>query len=67
MKTINIKVPRGWHELDDTQLRYLFGMLADENSSAENFRVLLLLCLPHNLKVDEKKFCIKLGKSKLFS
>ena len=35
MKTINIKVPRGWHELDDRQLRYLFGLLADDYSSAE--------------------------------
>ena len=28
MKTINLIVPRGWHELDDKQLRYLFGLLA---------------------------------------
>ena len=35
MKTININVPRGWHELDDKQLRYLFGLLADDYSSAE--------------------------------
>ena len=30
MKTINLIVPRGWHELDDKQLRYLFGLLADD-------------------------------------
>ncbi|MBQ4917516.1 MAG: hypothetical protein IIU72_06110, partial [Muribaculaceae bacterium] len=35
MKTINLIVPRGWHELDDKQLRYLFGLLADDYSSAE--------------------------------
>ena len=35
MKTININVPRGWHDLDDKQLRYLFGLLADDYSSAE--------------------------------
>ena len=35
MKTININVPCGWHELDDKQLRYLFGLLADDYSSAE--------------------------------
>ena len=34
-KTINLIVPRGWHELDDKQLRYLFGLLADDYSSAE--------------------------------
>ena len=34
-KTINLTVPRGWHELDDKQLRYLFGLLVDDYSSAE--------------------------------
>ena len=34
-KTINLIVPRGWHELDDKPLRYLLGMLADDYSSAE--------------------------------
>ena len=42
MKTININVPREWHELDDKQLRYLFGLLADDYSSAE-IRTLCLL------------------------
>ena len=42
MKTINLIVPRGWHELDDKQLRYLFGLLADDYSSAE-IRTLCLL------------------------
>ena len=42
MKTINLIVPRGWHELDDKQLRYLFGLLADDYSSAE-IRTLYLL------------------------
>ncbi len=41
-KTINLIVPRGWHELDDKQLRYLFGLLADDYSSAE-IRTLCLL------------------------
>ena len=40
MKTII--VPRGWHELDDKQLRYLFGLLTDDYSSAE-IRTLCLL------------------------
>ena len=35
MKTINLIVPRGWHELDDKQLRYVFGLLADDYTSAE--------------------------------
>lgn len=43
MKTINIKVPREWHELDDKQLRYLFGLLADDYFSAE-IRTLCLFC-----------------------
>ena len=34
-KTINLIVSRGWHELDDKQLRYLFGLLADDYSSAK--------------------------------
>ena len=34
-KTINLTVPRGWHELDNKQLRYLFGLFADDYSSAE--------------------------------
>ena len=42
MKTINLIVPRGWHDLDDKQLRYLFGLLADDYSSAE-IRTLCLL------------------------
>ena len=33
--SINLIVTRGWHELDDKQLRYLFGLLADDYSSAE--------------------------------
>ena len=42
MKTINLIVPRGWHELDDKQLRYFFGLLADDYTSAE-IRTLCLL------------------------
>lgn len=40
--SINLIVTRGWHELDDKQLRYLFGLLADDYSSAE-IRTLCLL------------------------
>ena len=40
-RTINLIVPRGWHELDDKQLRYLFGLLADDYSSVK----VLYLCL----------------------
>ena len=32
MKTIDLIVTRGWHELDDKQLRYLFGLLTDDYS-----------------------------------
>lgn len=41
-KTINLIVSRGWHELDDKQLRYLFGLLADDYTSAE-IRTLCLI------------------------
>lgn len=34
-RTKNIKEPCGWHELDDMQLRYPFGMLADDYTSAK--------------------------------
>lgn len=42
MKTINLIVPRGGHELDDKQLRYLFGLLADDYSSADIHTLCLL-------------------------
>ena len=63
MKTINLIVPRGWHELDDKQLRYLFGLLADEYSSAE----IRTLCLFRwaELKVQychNSHFVVRLGK-----
>ena len=63
MKTININVPRGWHKLDDKQLRYLFGLLADEYSSAE----IRTLCLFRwaGLKVQychNSHFVVRLGK-----
>ena len=41
-RTINIIVSRGWHELDDKQLRYLFGLLADYYSSADIHTLCLL-------------------------
>ena len=64
MKTINLIVPRGWHELDDKQLRYLFGLLADEYSSAE----IRTLCLFRwaGLKVQYRHnshFVVRLGKN----
>ena len=62
-KTINLIVPRGWHELDDKQLRYLFGLLADEYSSAE-IRTLCLFCWA-GLKVQychNSHFVVRLGK-----
>ena len=56
-------MPRGWHELDDKQLRYLFGLLADEYSSAE----IRTLCLFRwaGLKVQychNSHFVVRLGK-----
>ena len=62
-KTINLIVPRGWHELDDKQLRYLLGLLADEYSSAE----IRTLCLFRwaGLRVQychNSHFVVRLGK-----
>ena len=62
-KTINLIVPRGWHELDDKQLRYLFGLLADDYSSAE----IRTLCLFRwaGLRVQychNSHFVVRLGK-----
>ena len=55
-KTINLSVPRGWHEVDDKPLRYLFGLLADDCSSAE-IRTLCLFrfaCLGGTLPKPKK-------------
>ena len=63
MKTINLIVPRGWHELDDKQLRYFFGLLADDYTSAE-IRTLCLLRWS-GLKViyrHNSDFVVRLGK-----
>ena len=30
MQTINITVPKGWHELSQKQLRYVFFLLSEE-------------------------------------
>lgn len=35
METINLIVPREWHEFDDKQLRYLFVLFDDDYSLAE--------------------------------
>lgn len=42
-KTINLIVSRGWHELDDKQLRYFWGLLANDYTSA-NYNDRLILC-----------------------
>ena len=42
MKTINLIVPRGWHELDDKQLRYVYSHIANE-FSADEIKTLALL------------------------
>ena len=63
MQTINLIVPKGWHELDDKQLRYLFGLLADDYSSAE-VRTLCLFCWS-GLKVHYRHnsyFVVRPGK-----
>ena len=63
MYTINLIVPRGWHELDDLQLRFLFGLLADEYSSAEIRTMCLLKWSGLNvLYRHNDDFVFRLGK-----
>ena len=33
--SINLNVPKGWHELDDKQLRYVYSLIAREFSADE--------------------------------
>ena len=40
--SINLIVPQGWHELDDTQLRYVYSLIAKE-FSADEIKTLALL------------------------
>ena len=40
--SINLNVPQGWHELDDTQLRYVYSLIAKE-FSADEIKTLALL------------------------
>ena len=42
MKTINLIVPQGWHELGDKQLRYVYSLIAKE-FSADEIKTLALL------------------------
>lgn len=54
MKQLNIdlSVPRGWHELDDEQLRYLFALIAEDfNSDAVKT---LCLCRWSGLQVRNR-------------
>ena len=32
--TIDLKVPKSWEDLDEKQLRYVFGLIAQGNSEA---------------------------------
>ena len=40
--SINLNVPKGWHELDDKQLRYVYSLIAKE-FSADEIKTLALL------------------------
>ena len=33
--SINLNVPKGWHELDDAQLRYVYSLIAKEFAADE--------------------------------
>ena len=64
MQTINITVPRGWHELTQRQLRYLFFLISEGYSST----AIKTLCLFRwsGLRVISRKqgqFYLRLNKS----
>ena len=64
MQTINITVPRGWHELTQRQLRYLFFLISEGYSST----AIKTLCLFRwsGLRVISRKqeqFYLRLNKT----
>ena len=63
--SINLNVPKGWHELDDKQLRYVYSLIARE-FSADEIKTLALLHFS-GCKViarhDKKTFLLKHGKN----
>ena len=62
--SINLNVPKGWHELDDAQLRYVYSLIAKE-FSADEIKTLALLRFS-DCKViarhDKNSFLLKHGK-----
>ena len=67
MQTINITVPRGWHELTQRQLRYLFFLISEGYSST----AIKTLCLFRwsGLRVISRKqgqFYLRLNKTEFF-
>ena len=67
MQTINITVPRGWHELTQRQLRYLFFLISEGYSST----AIKTLCLFRwsGLRVISQKqgqFYLRLNKTEFF-
>lgn len=67
MQTINITVPRGWHELSQRQLRYLFFLISEGYSST----AIKTLCLFRwsGLRVISRKqgqFYLRLNKTEFF-
>ena len=64
MKTINLIVPQGWHELGDKQLRYVYSLIAKE-FAADEIKTLALLRFS-DCKViarhDKNSFLLKHGK-----
>lgn len=62
--SINLNVPKGWHELDDKQLRYVYSLIVRE-FSADEIKTLALLHFS-GCKViarhDKNSFLLKHGK-----
>ena len=63
--SINLNVPKGWHELDDAQLRYVYSLIAKE-FAADEIKTLALLHFS-GCKViarhDKNSFLLKHGKN----
>ena len=41
--TINLTVPASWEELDEKQLRYVFGLMANDKGQKPSFTDALIL------------------------
>ena len=52
--SINLNVPKDWHELDDPQLRYVYSLIAKEFAADEIKTTRSLIC-----RVEATKICLR--------